>query len=450
MQKDLNWIHFTGIAGVALAPLAIEFHKLGYKVTGSDFEIYEPIKTLLANSKIPVFDDYSYKNILEGDIIPELIVAGAGVSPKNKELLFAKKHDIQIRHYAEILEELLIEKESIVVAGTYAKTTITAMIVGIFKNFSKEISFMFGGIPVDGSNSVHLKTSKTLLSVVEGDEYIASRWDKRSKFFFYHPKYLILTAINWDHTDVFTSEKDYVENFRRFIEEMPEDAVIFANFADKNVVSAVKDAKCKVIEFRPEDLLEWAKKFKIEISILGSFNLLNAAIAAKFASEVLGIDIEWVKIALKNFLGIKRRLEIRYSSENIRIIDDFASSPSKIKGSIGAIKDSFPDWKFIIVYEPNTGNRTKAALSEFNNVFDCADMVLLPKFKKLISSRTTKFLDENEFAKGLKSKTEVIVRNDDEDLVNTIFQAARNEKSVVAFLSSQAMEDRIQLLISKY
>lgn len=455
-QKDTNWIHFTGIAGVALAPIAIEFQNYGYKVTGSDTGIYEPIKTLLSNSSIEVFDSYSFENLMDGEIVPHLIVTGAGVSPKNKELLFAGKHDITVKHFAEALEGLVIENNSIVVAGTYAKTTITAMLVKIFQEIKGEISYMFGGVTVDGMPSAHLKTAKTLLSVVEGDEYISSRSDQQSKFFYYHPKQLILTGIRWDHTDIFKTEEEYVRNFANLVAQIPKDGVVFANFADKNVERVMQGAKCKVISYTPEGLASWAKDNKLEISILGSFNKLNAAIAAKFAVEVLGLDIGNVRNALKNFEGIKRRLEVRYfntdgelKDSQIIVIDDFASSPPKIKGAVSAIKEEFPDHRLVIVYEPNTGNRTRESQAEFAGVFEGVDTVILPKFKELLKSSTTDFLDEIQFAKGLKAETEVSIQQDDKGLVKEILKLAKGKKTVVAFMSSQGMDDRIQSLIAK-
>ncbi|MBD3280134.1 hypothetical protein GF389_01245 [Candidatus Dojkabacteria bacterium] len=456
LKKDTNWMHFTGIAGVTLAPLAIELKKLGYKVTGTDENLYDPIKGIVEGSTIDVFEKFSYENLTRNGNIPNLLVTGAGVSEKNKELLFAKKQGITVKHFAEVLEELLIENNSIVIAGTYAKTTITAMLVAVLKEAEVETSYMFGGVPVDGSSSIHLKTNKTLLSVVEGDEYIASRWDLKSKFYFYHPKYLILTVVKWDHTDVFTSEKDYIENFRNLVKQVPEDGAIFANFADKNVVEVIESARCKVFKYKPDDVNKWADENKITVSVLGSFNETNAAVAAKFAVEVLNLDIVDVQVALKNFEGIKRRLEVRYASPGKKlheartiVLDDFASSTAKVQGAIRAIKDEFPKHQLVVVYEPNTGNRTKRAVEEFVEVFQGAEIVFLPKFKELIKSRKTKFLNENEFGDFLKEKVNVEVQGSDSELVDKILKRSRNTKTVIAFMSSQGMSDRIQLLLSK-
>jgi len=455
-QKDTNWIHFTGIAGVALAPLAIELKKLGHKVTGTDTDIYEPIKGLLKTADIDLYNEYTFLNLVDGDFVPHLVITGAGVSQKNKELLFGKKQEIAIKHFAEALGELIIENNSVVVAGTYAKTTITAMLVRIFQETKSEISYMFGGVTVDGLPSAHLKTAKTLFSVVEGDEYISSRWDIKSKFFYYKPKYLILTGIKWDHTDIFKTEKEYINNFQKLVEQVPQDGIIFANFSDKNVKKVASVAKCKVIRYTSEELEKWVNQNNIEVSILGSFNTLNAAVAAKFAVDILKQDLGKVQMALKNFEGIKRRLEIRYfntdgdlNDSQIIVLDDFASSPPKVAGAINAIKGEFPKHKLVIVYEPNTGNRTKGSLGEFEGVFDDVEALVLPKFKKLMKSTETKFLNEKEFAKGIGNHSNVSVYENDKDLINSLVKLAENKPTVIAFMSSQGMEDRIQSLIAK-
>lgn len=452
LKKDINWIHLIGIGGITMAPLAIELRKHGRKITGSDKKIYEPVKTLIQRSDIELVTNFSYANLIKNNSIPGLIIVGGSIPTNNKELLFAKKQNIPIKHFPEILNEMVVENNSIVVAGSYGKTTITSMLVKIFEEAGKKASFMFGGVPVDGSDSIRLQTSDTLFSIVEGDEYIASRLDKQSKFFYYKPKYLILTAVEWDHTDIFKTKREYVENFKKFVNSMPKNGIVFANIDDENIREIIKSAPCKVVEFNVKELMNWGKRAKIKTRVIGDYNKVNAYISA-FIAHKLGLDTASIRKGLAKFYGIKRRLEIRYPAvanktprdEELYIIDDFASSPPKLKGAIRSLRQEFPKHKLIVIFEPNSGSRTKQSMKEYKEVFDGVDLVILPKFKSLIKSKTD-FFDEVELAKFLRKESKVKVKTVDADatLVSEIIKEANNTKSVVAFMSSHGMEERIQ------
>lgn len=458
LQADEKWVHFIGIGGVAMAPLAIEFRKNGYRVTGSDKKLYDPIKSLLESAQtkgeLKVNSDFDYKNLIDGEKVPGLVVCGSGISLLNKEYLFAKKQGLVIKHYPEILQEKVIVENSIVVAGTYAKTTVTAMLVNIFKSAGKNISYMFGALPVDGSNSIAFKNEagSTEFSIVEGDEYISSRWDMKSKFFYYKPKYLVITALEWDHTDIFKTKEDYLNNFAELVKQVPEDGFIllFGN-SDKDFILA--GAKCKTKRISVDELLSWGKDNEIKTNLIGSYNYVNTCIAGYFtqALEIVNIDLNAVKTSLASFQGIKRRMEKRFESadKNLIIFDDFASSPAKVKGSLETVKQAFPAYKVVAIYEPNIGSRTNEALTSFPGVFKQADQVLLPEFTSIVKSDnyplTNDALMDILKSDGISSTT----CSNDQELINAAVQIAKSTpKTVFIFMASSGMEERINSLIN--
>lgn len=441
-----NWIYFIGIGGVTTAPLAVALQNQGYKVSGSDKNLYDPIKSFLEENRIQTYKNFSFKNLISNNETPGIVVCGSGISLNNKEYLFAKKQNLNIKHFPEIINELIVDKNSLVVAGSYAKTTITSMLVSIFKESHVNISYMYGGLPINGENTFSLKDNTTKLSIIEGDEYISSRWDTKSKFFYYKPKFLVITGIKWDHADVFPTEQDYIENFRNLIKLVPSDGIIFANLEDENTKSILEDSRCKVIDISYKSNNEWALKEGIKTSLIGELNFHNTVAAAKVAFE-MGISIESIKKALVEYQGIRRRLQIRKFKENkFVIIDDFASSPAKVESSIRSLKQHYKNYKTLVIFEPNFGNRTIDALEEFKNVFNKADLVILPNFTEVKSDNYP--VDENHFKSKLEEKgIKVKIFDTDVELGKIVTEQKRNnEPIVIAFLSSHGMEDRIRLV----
>jgi len=346
------------------------------------------------------------------------------------------------------LEELVVNNNSIVVAGTYGKTSVTAMLVRIFEKAGKHVSYMYGALPVDGRSSVKFKDYNTNFSVVEGDEYIASRWDPKSKFFYFHPDYLVLNAIQWDHTDVFKTEREYIQNFEKLVQEVPQSGIIFANVGDANVRKVVKGAKCKVVDFDVEMLNAWGVENSIKTDLVGKFNRINLYLAC-FIAEKLNVPLKVSKKAVSKYKGIKRRLEIKYDKKGFVVVDDFASSAPKVNGSLESVQDSFPNHKIVAIFEPNVGNRTESALKTFKSVFSSADLVLLPKFSEIVKSNNypmknttlAEFLSNN----GVSSKS----FESDNELIDAAFEFGESHKQVVfVFLSSHGMETRIDALIN--
>lgn len=455
---DENWIHFINIGGVTTAPLAKALKEKGFKITGTDTNLYDPIKSYLNSNSIKVFKKYTHENLLTYGKMPHKVIAGSGISLKNREYLFARKQNIEIKHFPELLQEQCIVDNSIVIVGTFGKTTITSVLIHLFEASKIDISYMFGGLTNANIDPLRLSESNTKYSIVEGDEYISSRWDPISKFFYYKPKYLLLTSIQWDHTDIFKTEDDYVANFKKLVRTIPEEGLIFASKDDKNIKEVVKSAKCKVEFYTRDEIFKWSKKNDIQSSVFGKLNRKNSFIAAKFAT-CFDITKETIRDALQSYTGIKRRLEVKYprnssklkvQSSGLVILDDFASSPPKVVGSLKSIKEELPEHKLFVIFEPNAGNRTAEALANFKGVFVEAQEVLLPRFEKLISSKQYP-VDEDKLKDFLKRDSiEVQSFDSDEELIEYCYKLSQREEKVgFVFMASFGMEERIASLIQK-
>lgn len=431
-----GWVHIIGIAGVMSSSLAQMLKEEGFLVTGSDEQVYPPATDILDKAGIHYFNGFSYKNLIDSEgKYPDLVILAGAKSSKNKEVLFAKKRGLKIQTSAEVIRDfILVNNQSIVVTGTYGKTSITAMLSYLLRESGRKVSYMFGGFTASLTYNMKPKTNATELSIIEGDEYFASKDEMKSKFFYYKPTVLVINAIEWDHTDMFKTEEDYIQNFKNYVETLTSQDIIFAAKTE-NIEKVVQNVKAKVI------FLDY-EQFKVKTSLIGKFNNDNAA-AVNQICQFLGLDSELVAKLMVQFKGLKRRLEVRYKSEDLIIIDDFGSSPAKAKGSIKSVKNEFPDFGIISVYEPNEGARTEESLTLYKNVFDDVKLILLPEFRKVINR-----ISEVELSSQLKSinyNSELVKSS--EELWNKV--KSLEKKTIILFLGSHSFEDKIQYLISK-
>jgi UDP-N-acetylmuramate: L-alanyl-gamma-D-glutamyl-meso-diaminopimelate ligase len=475
MNEKPNWVHIIGICGVVTSGLAVMFKYEGSKVTGSDKGFFPPISKFLEKYDIPIGIGYKANRLTDEDgKHPDLVIIQGLKSDKNIEYKEAKKLGLSIKTFPEILSEYVISKDSIVIAGTYGKTTISAVLVEIMKNANIDISYMYGGLNVNMDQTIMAKKDNTRFSIVEGDEYMTSLDDNSSKFFHYHTKYLIFHSCQWEHPDMFPTEKAYVDNFRNYIKTIPEEGMIVANANDKNVVDVVKDANCRVIYYSanklkaftiPDWYLEKTSKplptfirFKddpshleiipYERKIIGEFNEENFLAGSVLAHEI-GVRKEHIQNTISEFKGIKRRLEIKIQNEKFLIIDDFGSSPPKAQGSLQALRSDYPDSKIIAIFEPNTGNRTSASIPTYKDAFEMADEVIFPRFTKLPNIETKRFNAE-ELIDSLKEYYDNITYvGDDDVLINLLvkeIELGEDLHKVIVFMGSHGFRGMIEKL----
>lgn len=432
-----KWVHFIGICGVTMAPLANVYKLKGYTVTGSDKGIFPPMSDYLKRRKINIElgfkkehldkNYYLRKGINLESKYPDIVIVGNRVWLSNIEYKYACENNLKIKSFPEILEEQVVKSNSIVVAGTYGKTTSTAILAYIFEKSGKKPSFMIGGLAKNFKDGIRI--TNTDWSIIEGDEYISSRFDPESKFFHYKARFVLLTSCAWEHTDYFKTEESYISNFKKLIGSLPNDGLLVANLNGPNVDEVIKYARCKVITYELnlfDDKLPKADWFNLphkesnerdkivifnkntreEITLktllIGDHNKENIIGCTVLARE-LGIKSIYIEEAVRRFKGIKRRLEIILDKENLKIIDDHACSPFKVRGSLKALRNKYENWYITIIFEPNIGNMTKKSLKLFDNVFNGANEIIIPRIKLLKSIKGEKLVNGNELSSYLSS-----------------------------------------------
>jgi UDP-N-acetylmuramate: L-alanyl-gamma-D-glutamyl-meso-diaminopimelate ligase len=233
VQKLPKHIHIIGICGVATSALAIAFHKAGVKVTGSDKGFFPPVSTELEKHGISFYAGWHPEKMGTPDFV---MIGGTGTSPSNPETLYAKEHGIPAFSYPEVLENYFIKKNSIVVAGTWGKTTTSALLSYMLITCGRKPAYFTGGLSLSHPTGA---LSDSDWSVVEGDEYQISISDRRPKFVHYAPTHLLLTSVSWDHADLYPTEKAYFDAFQKLVDGIPESGLIVACIDDAGVKTLV-------------------------------------------------------------------------------------------------------------------------------------------------------------------------------------------------------------------
>ena len=467
MSPNPKHIHFIGICGVATSALAIAFKNAGYKVTGSDKGFFPPVSDELEKHQIDFYAGWHPEKM--GN--PDFVVVGTASGTQNPETNFAKENNIPIYSYPEAIGKFFVKEYSIVCTGTWGKTSSTALLSFIFEQAKLNPSYMFGGISISHESSAKLTDSK--YSIFEGDEYKSSPTDITPKFVYYRPTHLLLSAVSWDHADLYPTEESYFEVFKKLISSIPNTGLLVANSDNKKVKELVqKDSDKKVIWYGKENAdyiysdiiqsvdglnfkIEYRGEiFKIHSQMIGSFQAENITGCFAMAHSV-GIDPKDIIKAISNFKGLKRRLEKRYVG-SVTVFDDIAHSPEKARTIIDNIKKIYTG-KTIAIFEPNIGGRSRESISKYNNAFENADVVIIPRLTKLkiAENSSEQPMDGEELAQAIaKTNKNVIYIEDDNALVNKILEIVKeldNSKkdNVIAFLGSHGFRGMIEQTITK-
>lgn len=371
-------IHFIAIGGSAMHNLAIALKLKGYEVTGSDDEIFEPAKGRL--QKYGILPEGIGWNPDKIDQSVDAVILGMHAREDNPELLKAKELGIKIYSYPEFLYEQSKDKCRIVVGGSHGKTTITSMIIHVLQQNGIECDYMVGA-QLTGFE-VMVKLSETAkIMVIEGDEYLTSPIDRRPKFHLYQPNVGIISGIAWDHINVFPTFDIYVKQFEIFANMIPADGRFI--FCDDDKVLSEMSKKVtntqkfpySVHPYHIQDGISYLETASgnIPLQIFGRHNLTNLN-AARLACQAVGISDEQFYKAIATFKGASKRLELVDKNERCSVFKDFAHSPSKLKATVDAVKEQFPDRKLIACMELHTfSSLTQEFLKEYKGAMDKAD-----------------------------------------------------------------------------
>jgi len=376
-------IHFIAIGGSAMHNLAIALHKKGVQVSGSDDEIFEPSKSRLEKyGLLPNTQGWNIENI---DKELDAVVLGMHARIDNPELIKAKELGVKIYSYPEYLYEHSKNKKRIVIGGSHGKTTITAMILHVLKYNTIDFDFMVGA-QLEGFEVMVKLTDSAPFMIIEGDEYLTSPIDPRPKFHLYRPDIALISGIAWDHINVFPTFENYVEQFSIFIKHISANGKLIYCDEDEMVSKIGRLANNKIEKFpysSPDYMISEGVSYvqfnqhSIPLQFFGHHNLMNME-GARLVCNQLGIDDEHFFEAIKTFTGASKRLEVVKQTPNACFYKDFAHSPSKLKATIKAVKEQFPNRKLIACIELHTFSSLNFEfLKQYQGTMEDADVAIV-------------------------------------------------------------------------
>ena len=461
-----------------MSGLAIAMKEQGAHVTGSDKGFYPPVSTALKKAGIAFYPGWHQNKMIESGI-PDLVVVGNVASSENPEWQYVQKHNLSYTSYPGLIQKYFVKKNSIVCAGTYGKTTSTALLTWILVQAGWNPSYMFGGIYADVEHCVETHCNLSLQpsaritnsdwSIVEGDEYKTARWDNRPKFAHYSPTHVLLTSVVWDHADVYPTPETYEKAYEKLAKSVPKSGVLVACEDDPNVANIVTLSHCHIVrygqsikaDYMYHDVRETKNGVEFSITMkqcnnvaiaikspmLGQFSATNITGCFALAHQI-GIPEEKIVQAIKNFPGVKRRLECRLRGE-IDIYDDIAHSPTKAQAVLKSLKALYSGL-VIAIFEPNTGNREHMAIVGYDHTFKSADMVIIPHLTKVKKNPFgPQPMEGEELAAAIaKTHTNVQYIDNDEQVIQTILQTAKPGDTVI-FLGSHGFRGMIETAINR-
>jgi UDP-N-acetylmuramate: L-alanyl-gamma-D-glutamyl-meso-diaminopimelate ligase len=433
-------IHFISIGGSVMHQLAIALKRKGYQITGSDDEIFEPAKTNLAKEGILPEEIGWQPDKITKDL--DAVILGMHAKADNPELQKAKNLGVSIYSFPEYIFQESRDKIRVIVGGSHGKTTTTSMIMHVLRETGKDFDYLVGARLQGFDQSVDITNAPII--VCEGDEYPASTLEKRPKFHFLFPHIAIITGIAWDHINVFPTFDFYLEQFQIFIDKIEPNGYLIYNETDSILKELVETHARSDIKYHPykvpdHSISNGVTKVLIdgnetELKVFGDHNLLNLN-AAWLACKELGLTAEQFIKAIGSFTGAAKRLELLAKNNSTVFYRDFAHAPSKVKATIEAVKNQFPDRKFIAALELHTySSLNEAFMKEYTGAMDQADEACVFYSKHALELKRMPDLPKEVVKKGF-AKGNLQVFNDRSELEKWL-NHLNYKKAVVVFMSS--------------
>jgi UDP-N-acetylmuramate: L-alanyl-gamma-D-glutamyl-meso-diaminopimelate ligase len=386
-------VYFLGIAGAGMSALASILASQGHAVSGSDAGVFPPVSDYLTRSGI------SWRDRFDPSLIPQDIdLAVVGSSAKldlahNPELAALRRRGVRTLSFAACLGEETARRDTVVVAGSFGKSTLTALCATLMREAGRDAGYFIGAVPLDLPSTGHAGTDPVF--VVEGDEYILSPEDRRAKFLLYHPRALLLSSLVHDHVNAYPTLADYEAPFGALIDRLPADGLLVCARGFEPIARLA--AGRRVVwyglapgeGYRADDIeigevtrftlvRPCGEAIPLTTSLLGRHNIENILGASALLLERGDIAPEALQRGVARFRGVARRLDKKTSRSRVPVYEGFGSSYEKARSAIEAVLLHFPRRPLIVVFEPHTFSwRDAAALAWYDRVFDGAAEVLL-------------------------------------------------------------------------
>jgi UDP-N-acetylmuramate: L-alanyl-gamma-D-glutamyl-meso-diaminopimelate ligase len=385
--------YFVGIAGAGMSALASVLASQGYAVCGSDDDVFPPVSTYLERMGIAFHVGFDPARI-PLDIDVAIIGASAKLDvAHNVEVAEIARRGAPSFSFAEFLGRHTAQRQNVVIAGSFGKSTLTSLCAVLMREARSDPGYFIGAVPLDLEMTGRWGSDPTFL--IEGDEYIVSQADRRSKFLLYHPNALLISSIVHDHVNVFPTMESYEAPFAQLIDLLAPDALlvcargfeplqrltlgrqpIWYGLAPGDGYFAEDIQIGEVTRFRLAT--PTGERILLETELLGLHNIENIVGAAALLLERGDIDADVLARGVRAFRGVARRLDKKTRTSRVPAYEGFGSSYEKARSAIEAIGLHFPGRPAVVIFEPHTFSwRNAESLTWYDAVFQGVARVLL-------------------------------------------------------------------------
>ncbi len=374
-------IHFLGIGGAGMYPMAEIMMKQGHSVSGSDL-LRSAASKRLESLGIRIQNNHNPDLVKKSD----LLVYSSAIRPDNPELVYANDNGITSMKRAAMLGDIMRERFSIGVCGTHGKTTTTSLVGNIIRDAGMDPLVIVGGAFKNSESHAIIGEGKIV--VAEADEYDRS-------FLQIYPSIALVTNIEADHLDIYKDLNEITEAFITFINRVPfygmvvacEDDTVSMQIRDRIKKTLVTYGTSSSAEYRAEDIQFDKGRAKFTVvrngtrlgsitqALYGLHNVRNALAAITVAHQ-MQVPFETIQKSLEDFKGIKRRFEVMGTRRKITVIDDYAHHPSEISATISAAKQAGFN-RCVAVFQPHLYSRTQDFCNEFAASLTHADITVV-------------------------------------------------------------------------
>ncbi|MFO7739221.1 MAG: UDP-N-acetylmuramate--L-alanine ligase [Desulfatiglandaceae bacterium] len=385
MQKfgKTKHIHFVGIGGIGMSGIAELLLNLGYEVSGSDLKATHMTRRL-AKRGGRIFIGHKRAQIEGADVV----VFSSAVDRSNLEIEEAKERSIPVIPRAEMLAELMKLKYGVAVAGAHGKTTTTSMVASILTSGHLDPTVVIGGrLDIWGGSNAKLG---------QGDLLVAEADESDGSFLALSPTIAVVTNLDQEHLDHYEDMESIRDTFVDFINKIPFYGVAVLCLDNEEIQGIIPRLKKRYITYgmtsqadlkardlekeklgvRFEVLYHNQSLGRVFVGMPGEHNVLNSLAAAAVGIE-LDLDIEVIKAGLKNLGGVGRRFELKGEHGNILVLDDYGHHPTEVMATLKTAKESWPDRRLIVAFQPHRYTRTHALFDRFVISFNEADVLIV-------------------------------------------------------------------------
>ncbi len=379
--------HFIGIGGTGLSAIARVLLERGEAISGSDRE-ESPLAAMLRQAGVKVSIGHAAANINGAT----RVVRSSAVGDDNVEVQAARAKGIPVYKRSEFLEQLLADQQVIAVAGSHGKTTTTAMLAWLLSALNQRPGYIIGSVAANlGANAA---AGAGRLFVIEADEY-------DYMFLGLNPAIALVTNVEHDHPDMFSSPQVFQVAFERFVDHLQPGGELIAcaddagaaalmGYAAKNghkvsgyAYSHIEDARYRMEIISTDGagyhfvMLRGSSELaQVQLQVPGMHNALNA-LGALAVADKLGLNLHEAALALADFRGTSRRFEVRGVAAGVTVVDDYAHHPSEIRTTLEAARARYTGQRIVAVWQPHTYSRTLTLAQDYENAFDAADRLFV-------------------------------------------------------------------------